>query len=138
MQQDRLFTFVLGRAPDGGKLSLKCRLSTAIYYGWFDALVRPDRNPGVSMDDWSAVATWTARTVDCYGGRRLRICRSRIRKGHPAGLTNAFRVSRDATLKELAYLASITRPEFGWMESLDGRRVFREEWLERHAANQLP
>lgn len=119
----------LFRPPGGDSRWLIALRTTADYYGWTEYF--PVWSPPV-------VGTAGGYTLVSDPGRRgrmhkqpahrLRICRSESRKGHPRGMTNAFKVSRSCTLFELAELAHSTNIEWHWMESFKGQRLSRGHW----------
>ena len=60
----------------------------------------------------------------------MRICRSKKNKqGNPAGLTNAFRVTNNATRFDLYAIAQAVSIDYGWMEAEYGYRRSRDEWM---------
>ena len=54
--------------------------------------------------------------------------------GLPAGFTNAFKVTSNTGLFDLAELAHFTKVDWNWMESLCGQRIDRERWADRYAS----
>ena len=109
--------------------------STADYYGWTEEfkLWRPKTIKTTELGDWCYVPSREARGK-ANGGKRLRICRSPNRCGHPAGLTNQFMVSNSCRTFDLAELANFTKGDWYWMESLSGQRISREHWARIYKA----
>lgn len=134
MSRDYYRTFCIGRRPDGTKVRMDCLDSTAQFFGW-DQVLKFHRLPWEPPPaNGRYFLSSEAIAFETYGGRRMRISLSRDRHSVKAQQAKRFRVSKYATLKDLAFLASVTVPEFGWMTDQEGRRVFREDWLELHAA----
>ena len=65
------------------------------------------------------------------GGRRMQISRAVSKQSKVKGCVNEFRVSRDATLGDIALLAAATKGEWHWMTDHTGTRVDRSAWLAR-------
>lgn len=63
------------------------------------------------------------------GGKGVRICREESRDGSPVRSTNRFRVCRRWRLRDSVALAMATTVDWGWMESRDGVRRTRDQWL---------
>lgn len=129
MSSDFYRTFLIGRRNDGSRLRLDCLDSTAKFFGW-------DQELSFHHLPWEAPPPGAPRAYGAdavafgtYGGRYMRISLSRSRQGAPKGQTKRFRVSVNTRLRDLAFLAAVTGPEFGWMTDMNGRRLFREEWL---------
>ena len=64
------------------------------------------------------------------GGVQLRISRSDSTQGWPKGLTNSFRVSKQATMKDIALIAERTAVDYAWITCLYGGRRPRAWWEE--------
>ena len=127
-------TLKLGETRTGSAKTLHSLRSTADYYGWTQ-----------EFEEWVAEPVGTAGKYvilrdpgrrghpQCSGGYRLRICRSRERTGFPKGFTNAFKVSANTGLFDLAELAHFTKVDWHWMSTKTGERVSRERWADRYA-----
>lgn len=127
-------TLKLGETKFGSPKKLHALRSTANYYGWTE-----------EFEEWTFQTEFVegGRSYgldpgrrghpQCSSGRRLRICRSPQKQGFPPGFTNAFKVTRNVGLLDLAELAHFTNVDWEWMESLDGERVSRERWADRYA-----
>ena len=125
-------TLKLGESKGGRQKLLHALRTTADYYGWLEEF-----------------PVWIGKTVEndsgyrylmdpgrrghpqCMGGKRLRISRSPDKSRYAAGFTNAFKVSSNTGLLDLAELAHFTKIDWHWMESLDGERVDRARWEQR-------
>jgi hypothetical protein len=103
--------------------------TTADFYGWSEFF------PTVA-DARFTEAGETGLVLDrSQGGRTrgryatVRICRGTSKQGHPKELTNQFRLSRNATMKDYAEVAKGVSRDFGWMEDHACRRRSKDEWL---------
>lgn len=115
----------------GQWVKLKCLRSTAEHYGWLDAFDAPffPAVPGIERP--RQLVRWTNKSPAHKGGSRLRVCKVSRKKGHPAGVTNCFRMTWGYTDRDLAVLARLIPVEWSWMENKRGKRINREQWL-RH------
>ena len=127
-------TLLLGQTKSGNAKTLHALRTTADYYGWtkkFEPWVGEiqffEGSRGFLLD------SGRRGHPQCSSGRRLRICRSPVKGGFPAGFTNAFKVTSNTGLFDLAELAYFTDVDWEWMESLDGERVSRDRWIGRYA-----
>ena len=134
-QNDRI-KLLIYRENSGRDRYLWALRTTADYYGWTKEF-----------------EIWTPKTVYeeggyqfCIsparsgrgivnGGKKIRICRSKSREGHPAGLTNQFMISNSMRTIDLAELANFTQGDWHWMEDLSGSRVSKEHWAEIYRAS---
>ena len=117
------------RIQKGNWVQLMCLKATADLYGWsriFPSLIDAKR-----VDYPDGIFPRPGRlNGQNYNGTRLRICRKKgAHSGNPAGLTNAFRVSNNATRYDLTAIAQAVVIDFGWMSSRYGERIAREDWL---------
>lgn len=105
-----------------------CLKPTADFYGW--SAVFPDIIDAQSMDYPGNIRPMPIGAgYRGYRGIRLRICRSKTTtQGHPAGLTNCFRVSNNASNLDLYAIAQAVSVDYGWMESKSFARVKKEKW----------
>lgn len=113
----------------GSWVQLMCLQGTADFYGW--SSVFPTVVEAKAVERNGVLFSPTLKS-DYRGhrGRRLRICRSKKSKqGHPAGLTNAFRVTNNATSLDLYAIAQAVSVDYGWMEAEYGYRRSRDEWM---------
>lgn len=119
----------VARTPAGQLSWLACLRSTAEFYGWLDSF--PEYRPPVwtTPEGSRAIRSDLTDKRYLYGGTSIRICRSPSRSGTPAGLTNRFRVSSCWRLKDSATLAAATTAEWQWMETRDGVRRTRQQWV---------
>ena len=120
------------RISRGNWVQLMCLKATADFYGWssiFPPLLQAKR-----VDYPGNVFPMPGRlTARQYRGTRLRICRKKTNNGgNPAGLTNCFRVSNNATNLDLTCLAQAVSVDFGWMNDKSMARIPRDRWLSRH------
>ena len=113
----------------GSYIWLNALKATAAYYGWDEAF--PTLAELRQQDTGSLfVSDPGRRGWKTGGGREIRISRSSKTHGWPAGLTNAFRVSSDATVRDLAEIAKATEVDWEWMTGFNGARRSRGWWLE--------
>lgn len=110
-------------------VSLLVLKTTADFYGWSEFFPTVTEARELEADGSGLVFNRCAngRTRGRYS--TLRISRSSDKQGHPRALTNQFRVSKNATMKDLAEIAKGVSQDFGWMEDKSCRRRTKEEWL---------
>ena len=120
---------LLWRGSDGRARWVRALRATADHYGWTKEfeIWRPN---GVFNADGK---TFMHRPADstrgaAFGGKHRRICRSSVRQGNPARLTNQFTMSNSCRLIDYAELAHFTQIEWHWMEGPSGERVPRDRW----------
>lgn len=106
---------------------LKALKATAALYGWDQAFptlqaLRQETTGSRFRADPGRRGWKTS------GGVSHVICRSPSTQGSPAGLTNAFAVSGNATTKDLALIAKSTEVDWYWMTAKYGERRSREQW----------
>ena len=127
-------TLKLGETKFGSAKKLHALRATANYYGWTEEFEEWSFKPElVEGSRQFGLDPGRRGHPQCSSGRRLRICRSASKSGLPAGFTNAFKVTRNVGLLDLAELAHFTNVDWEWMESLDGERVSRDRWEDRYA-----
>ena len=116
------------RISRGNWVKLMCLKPTADFYGWSD--VFPDILDAQSVDYPGNIRPLPIGAgYRGYVGKRLRICRSKTSKqGHPARLTNCFRVSNNASNMDLYAIAQAVKIDYGWMEAKNGYRRDKAEW----------
>ena len=127
-------TLKLGETKSGNAKKLHAYRSTADYYGWtqhFPTWVGEvdffEGGRGFLFDPGRR------GHPQCSSGRRVRICRSPVKSGFPAGFTNAFKVTSNVGLFDLAELAHFTSVDWEWMTDPTGCRVSRADWERRYA-----
>ncbi len=126
-------TLKIGETKSGATKKLHALRTTADYYGWTK-----------EFEEWS-FKTLFEQGGRSYGyapsrrghpqnssGYRVRICRSPVPGGLPAGFTNQFKVTRNTGLFDLAELAHFTDVDWEWMESPRSGRVKKADWLARY------
>ena len=124
------FTTLHVRTTQAGRyVWLKTLKATAELYGWdkeFKTLIQqkfddsPDGFiPSPHRKGWGT-----------EGGVLHRISRSPKTSGWPAGTTNSFRLSRNATMLDLAEVAKSTQVDWHWITCKHGGRRTRE-WFEQ-------
>ena len=133
---DQFWRGVIRRDAQGHAVYLHALRSTAELYGWTtafhefrDAVKLPNTDPQGRI-------RFTRPTSAIRGGRQCRISRSPVKQGWPAGMTNAFRIAKQATELDWVLLAEGTQGDWCWMTDRKGIRVPREEWLA--AASRIP
>ena len=122
--------------PDGQTCRYISALrSTANYYGWTKEF-EPWVGKPVSSEGGRTFLLDAGRRghPQCSSGYRVRICRTSDLDGFPAGFTNAFKVTANTGLFDLAELAHFTEGEWYWMTTKTGERVSREKWAARYKA----
>ena len=128
-------TLKLGETKSGRAKKLHALRTTADYYGW-----TKEFEPWVGKKEFEQGGRAFLRDTgrrghpQCSSGYRVRICRTSDLDGFPAGFTNAFKVTANTGLFDLAELAHFTDVEWYWMTTKTGERVSREEWAARYAA----
>lgn len=118
--------------PDRWLIALR---PTADYYGWTKHFEEWSPKPVGTSGGYTLCADPGRRgKMYCEGGRRHRISRSPSKAGHPAGLCNAFKLSRSCTLADIGELAYLTNEGWYWMTGPTGERISRTRWLDIHKA----
>ena len=107
----------------------RVRRDIAEFYGWAEAYgVAGELEPGAPVER-------TFRTMPAkrfrpdVGGRKIRISRSPRRDRFEPGMVNQFRISRNCSNTDLRELATLTTPEWHWMETAHGQIWTRDQWL---------
>ena len=111
-------------------VQLMCLKATADFYGW--SAVFPSIEDAKAVERNGFLINPVLRNHwRGHRGKRLRICRAKgSKQGNPAGLTNAFRVSNNATNFDLYAIAQAVSVDYGWMEGQYGYRRSRDEWMD--------
>ena len=105
-----------------------CLKETAERYGWDRVFPRLIDAKGVDYPGNIRPMPFRI-TARQYRGTRLRICRSKTTTtAQPAGLTNSFRVSNNATEMDLYALAQAVAIDYGWMTTKGGHRRRKADW----------
>lgn len=127
-------TLKLGETKSGNAKTLHAYRSTANYYGWPESFPLWIGEPASTQGGRTYLFQPSRRGhPQCSSGRRIRICRSPSKNGFPAGFTNAFKVSSNVGLFDLAELAHFTKVNWEWMQDLTGNRINRSDWERRYA-----
>ena len=127
-------TLKLGETSGGHAKKLHALRSTADYYGWTKKF-----EPWVGKLAFEQGGRTFLRDAGRRGhpqnssGYRVRICRTSDLDGFPAGFTNAFKVTTNTGLFDLAELAHFTDVDWYWMSTRTGERISRERWEDRYA-----
>ena len=120
---------LLSREPEKRAKYVIAWKSTADFYGWTQ-----------EFEHWSPPQVGTSGRYELvydpgrkgdlqmHAGRRHYVCRSPQKGGYPKGMTNAFKVSRNCGLLDLAELAHFTQGDWHWMSSPYGERIGRDQW----------
>ena len=124
--------------PVESRGSLNVKRETAEYFGWDKAFPEfHERRPRDAEGKMSmGIRNWRQKDPGGQGGKRLRICRSTSKTGHPAGMTHTFRIQGNVTNAMLIAMAQVAGEKFEWMEKKNGSRIDRETWLQ--AAGEKP
>ena len=120
---------LLSREPGKTAKYLIALDSTARFYGWTKEFA--DWEPptvGTSGSYTLHVDPGRRGGLQMQAGRRHYICRSPVKAGYPRGLTNAFKLSRNCGLLDLAELAHFTEGDWHWLTSPYGERIRRDQW----------
>lgn len=125
----------LFRSSNGRARWVRALRATADYYGWTEEFERWVPNGGTEIDGqmFYRMPCRDSRN-HAAGGKRIRICRSTSRNGHPHGLTNQFTISNSCKAIDLAELAHFTKGDWKWMSSPSGTRIARDRWEEIYQA----
>ena len=128
-------TLKIGESSGGQAKKLQALRSTADYYGWSE-----------EFEEWTFEPEFE-QGGRSYGrdpgrkGRRassagysVRISRTPVTHGLPAGFVNRFKVTSNTGLFDLAELGHFTKVDWYWMESPRSGRVLRAEWEARYLA----
>ena len=128
-------TLKLGETKSGNVKTLHALRSTADYYGWTEKFEPWIGKIQFLQGDRAFLLQPSRRGYEAWSpGRRLRICRSPSKNGFPAGFTNAFKVSSNTGLFDLAELAHFTKVDWEWMQDTAYQRVSRVDWERRYAS----
>lgn len=129
MASDKFTRLVLAEEKSG-PVSVTVVRETAEFFGWdkafpeWNARFQPDYPGGKKTGRWSMRdPNWEP------GGKRLRICRSKSKTGHPQGKTHCFRLKGPWSNRHLIALASVAGEKFEWMEGRNYARIDRKKWL---------
>ena len=122
-------TLKLGETKSGHAKTLHALRSTADYYGWSEAFPEWVGKLEPTQGERSFLRDPGRRGhPQCSGGKRLRISRSPVTATYVAGFVNAFKVSANTGLFDLAELAHFTKCDWHWMTSPSGEVRSREQW----------
>ena len=117
--------------PKGARGAVVVLKTTAEFFGWDTAF--PEFGPMELIPGSNRrVALWGHNRQNkpgSIGGKRLRICRSKRKSGHPAGKTHCFRIVGNVSNSHLVELAAVAGDKFEWMSKKNGERISREDWL---------
>ena len=128
-------TLKLGQTKSGSAKTLHSLRSTADYYGWTEEFEEWVAKPVEDSGKYVLSRDPGRRGhPQCSSGYRVRLCRAHEMQGFPAGFTNAFKVSANTGLFDLAELAHFTKGDWYWMSTRTGERVTRADWESRYAA----
>ena len=110
-------------------VSLLVLKTTAEFYGWSEFFPTVTEARELEAEGSGLIFNRCAngRTRGRYS--TVRICRGMSKQGHPKELTNQFRLSKNATMKDYAEVAKGVSRDFGWMEDHACRRRSKDEWL---------
>ena len=127
-------TLKLGETKSGRAKKLHALRSTADYYGWTKKFeewsFEPEIEEGGRIFGFDPGRRGHPQNSSGY---RIRICRAESLNGFPAGFTNAFKVTTNTGLFDLAELAHFTDVDWYWMSTRTGERISRERWEDRYA-----
>ena len=104
--------------------------TTADYYGWTQEFPTWTLRPFVQGTKYTfAISPGGKGRLQFEGGRRHYVCRSPKTGGYPRGFTNAFKLSANCGLADIAEVAQFTQGDWYWMTSPYGERLSRDQWL---------
>lgn len=125
---NRWVELAVRRLAKGRYVKLICLKSTADFYGWSEFFPTVIESRLADGDGETLVFNQMRRGVHRGRHALVRISRDANKQGHPAGVTNQFRVSQCAMQRDYAEIAQGVGVEFGWMEDKNNRRRSQEEW----------
>ena len=127
-------TLKLGETSGGHAKKLHALRSTADYYGWTKEF-EPWVGKPVSSEGGRTFLLDAGRRghPQCSSGYRVRICRTSDLDGFPSGFTNAFKVTANTGLFDLAELAHFTKGDWHWLQDTSYQKVSRADWERRYA-----
>ena len=130
MTQGTQFVKLLLERREGRKdKALIALRTTADFYGWTEAFPEWSPRPIGTSGHYELIFDPGRKgNLSMAPGRRHRICRSACTAGYPKGLTNAFKLSRNCGMLELAEVAHFSQVEWHWMDSPYGERISRDRW----------
>ncbi len=113
------------------RVSLITQRETAELFGWDTAFPewKPQTHIGPDGREWFYMQRGCGPSGAWRGGKRLRICRDKRKKGYPGGMTHCFRLKGPWTNRHLKSIASVAGEKFEWMENRQLKRVDRDDWL---------
>ena len=127
-------TLKLGETKTGKAKKLHALRSTADYYGWTEQFEPWVGNLFYAQSGMAMLQDPGRKGhPQCSSGYRVRICRAHEMAGFPAGFTNAFKVTANTGLLDLAELAHFTKGDWYWMSTRTGERITRDVWEDRYA-----
>ena len=127
-------TLKIGETAKGQQKLLHALRSTADYYGWTEEFPVWIGKKVANTEGYVLLHDPGRRgNPQCSPGKRLRISRSPIKSRYAAGFTNAFKVSANTGLFDLAELAHFTKVDWNWMSTKTGERIKRAQWEDRYA-----
>ena len=129
MSSNRWVELAVRRLAKGRYVKLICLKDTADFYGWSEFFPTVTEARELEAEGSGLIFNRCAngRTRARYS--TVRICRGMSKQGHPKELTNQFRLSKNATMKDYAEVAKGVSRDFGWMEDHACRRRPKDEWL---------
>ncbi len=112
---------------DGRYIWMSCLKATAEFYGW--------ANTFPTLLELKTQTTGSPFTQDTGrrgykngGGQVITICRNPSTHSFPRGQTNSFRVSKQATQKDIRLIAKTTEIDWAWMSTPKTGRRPRSWW----------
>lgn len=125
----------LGYDKSGNRLWICTQEETAQFFGWATMpIYQWQPPPGAPVVNGTLLIRDPGPRRQGIGGTQCRICRSPSRDGWPRGKTHILRISTGVTNRHMAELAYHANADWYWMESRNGHRRTREEWLQIHHA----
>ena len=124
---------LIRRTKAGNPICLQARKETAEFYGWTKHF--EEFRPGEIYDPATGKVTMVNPTLaksKTRMGIPLVISRGSSKGGRPATYSNQFRISGEATIRDIAQVAKFTDVDWYWMETPSGERRSREKWLAIH------
>lgn len=128
------FVGIVRERKDGKRIRISAAYRTAKHFGWIEAFGKRADNsrPGGADTAWYDEG-WPVRSQNVSGAPH-RICTVKSRDGYPRQATHRFRLTRGASLRDVALVAVYTTGQWEWMELPDGTRKSREELANLAAA----
>ena len=127
-KREQYVQLAIRQLPRGEWVRLIGLKATADFYGWSEVFPTWNQARAVVNDTTTRRPAYSI-SPRRYKGVRHFICRDlNTTQGFPAGLTNCFRVTTNATAQDLIAIAQATQINYGWMTAKYGERRKKACW----------